>query len=680
MFASVLIANRGEIAVRIARTARRLGLRTIAIYSQADTGALHVRSCDEAVEIGPAPAAQSYLDIDRIIAAARRTGAQCVHPGYGFLSENAAFAEACAAAGLIFVGPSPAAIRAMGLKDRSKALMEEAGVPVVPGYHGAQQDFLGRRADEIGYPVLIKAVAGGGGRGMRRVDRAADFEGALDAARREAQSAFGDARVLIEKYIEAPRHVEIQILADCHGRTIHLGERDCSLQRRYQKVIEEAPAPDMTPALRAEMGRTAVRAARTVGYVGAGTIEFICEGAAGLRSGGYWFMEMNTRLQVEHPVTEAVTGIDLVEWQFRIAAGEPLTVAEIVLPAGHAVEARVYAEDPDRGFLPSPGRIAVLEWPDQEGVRIDAGVAAGDRVPADYDPMIGKVIAHAPSRDEALDRLSAALRDAVVVGPRVNTPFLRAVVDHSAFRAGRFDTGFIERHRGELLRVDPQAEARAIERGIAVLFESERKRIAAATRSRNFAWSDGSSDIWVNPWAANDGFSLGPPRTLPIDIVVDGTARRAMVSFDTQGARVAITPMTAEGVPGETATDTVAADATSTLTLRAFEVADGIVVVAGGRQYHVALPRYETAGVARGGGDGSVLAPMNGRIVAIFVALGEQVMTGARLAAMEAMKMEHSLTAPIAGTVAEILTAPGSQVAEGAVVLRIEAERQKPRA
>jgi 3-methylcrotonyl-CoA carboxylase alpha subunit len=680
MFSSVLIANRGEIAVRIARTARRLGLRSIAVYSQADAGALHVRACDEAVEIGPPPAAQSYLDIDRLIAAARRTGAQCVHPGYGFLSENAAFAEACAAAGLVFVGPSAAAIRAMGLKDRAKSLMEQAGVPVVPGYHGAQQDALVSRADEIGYPVLIKAVAGGGGRGMRRVDRAADFESALDAARREAQSAFGDARVLIEKYIAAPRHVEIQILADRLGRTIHLGERDCSLQRRHQKVIEEAPAPGMTPALRAEMGQAAVRAARTVGYVGAGTVEFICDSTAGLRSGGYWFMEMNTRLQVEHPVTEAVTGIDLVEWQFRIAAGEPLAVAENAAPAGHAVEARLYAEDPDRGFLPSPGRITALEWPSHEGVRIDAGVAAGDSVPPDYDPMIGKIIAYAESRDEALARLSAALRDTVVVGPRVNTPFLRALADHAAFRAGRFDTGFIERHRGQLLRVDPRTEARAIEVGVAALLERERKRIAAATRARNIGWFETSSEIWSNPWAANDGFSLGAPRNLPIDIVVDGTARRAMVSFDTHGARVAICPMTTEGVPGDAATDTGAGDPPSAPPPRTFEVADGIVVVADGRQYHVALLRYETAGAARGGGDGSVLAPMNGRIVAIFVALGEHVTPGARLAAMEAMKMEHNLTAPIAGTVAEIMTAPGSQVAEGAVVLRIEAEGQKPRA
>ncbi len=397
--------------------------------------------------IGPSPPRESYLAIEKLVAAALRTGAQCVHPGYGFLSENAEFAEACAKAGLVFVGPPPAAIRAMGLKDRAKALMEKAGVPVVPGYHGEQQAaaFLKRKAYEIGYPVLIKAVAGGGGRGMRRVDKHAEFEEALEGATREASAAFGDARVLIEKYVEAPRHIELQVFADSHGNVIHLNERDCSLQRRHQKVIEEAPAPGMTADLRAKMGDAAVAAARAVGYVGAGTVEFIADGSADLRD--FWFMEMNTRLQVEHPVTEAITGLDLVEWQFRVAAGEALALAQDAVPLdGHAVEARLYAEDPDRGFLPSPGRIAVLELPAGEGIRVDAGVAAGDVVPPDYDPMIAKVIAHAPTREAALARLAAALGETVVVGPRVNTPLLKALVEHPEFRAGRFDTGFIARH------------------------------------------------------------------------------------------------------------------------------------------------------------------------------------------------------------------------------------------
>ena len=381
MFASVLIANRGEIACRIARTAARLGMRTIAVYSQADAAALHVRQCDEAHLIGPAPAAESYLVIDRIIEVARKSGAQCIHPGYGFLSENAEFAEACAKAGVVFVGPPPSAIRAMGLKDRAKALMQKAGVPVVPGYHGERQEpaLLRQKAFEIGYPVLIKAVAGGGGKGMRRVDTHAEFDLALEAAQREAKSSFGDGRVLIEKYVSAPRHIELQVFADAHGHAIHLNERDCSLQRRHQKVIEEAPAPGMSAELRAAMGEAAVKAALAVGYVGAGTVEFIADGSNGLRPDRYWFMEMNTRLQVEHPVTEAITGLDLVEWQFRIAAGESLPLGQDEVPLqGHAVEARVYAEDPARGFLPSTGTLLALQFPD--GVRVDTGVAQGSAI------------------------------------------------------------------------------------------------------------------------------------------------------------------------------------------------------------------------------------------------------------------------------------------------------------
>src|ERR1043166_308780 len=412
MFSSVLIANRGEIAVRVARTARRLGMRVIAVYSEADARALHVRIADEAYLIGPPPARESYLVVDKIIEAAALSHADCIHPGYGFLSENAQFAQSCADAGVVFVGPPPAAIRAMGLKDQAKALMEKAGVPVVPGYHGERQDakFLKEKAYEIGYPVLIKAVAGGGGKGMRRVDKHAEFDAALEGAAREAQSAFGDPRVLIEKYVTAPRHVEIQVFADRHGNVIHLNERDCSLQRRHQKVIEEAPAPGMTEAVRAAMGRAATEAARAVGYEGAGTVEFIADGAQGLRPNGFWFMEMNTRLQVEHPVTEAITGLDLVELQFRVAAGEelPLAQAEVRID-GHAAEARLYAEDPERNFLPSTGKLATLEFPSGEGVRIDTGVEQGSVVSPWYDPMIAKVIAHGRDRTEAEARLAGAL-------------------------------------------------------------------------------------------------------------------------------------------------------------------------------------------------------------------------------------------------------------------------------
>ena len=438
MFRSVLIANRGEIACRIARTAKRLGLRTIAVYSEADAHALHVRSCDEAYCIGPAPARDSYLAIERIVAVAKQAGAECVHPGYGFLSENADFVDACNQAGIAFVGPPAAAMRAMGVKDRAKTLMEKAGVPVVPGYHGERQDakFLKEKAYEIGYPVLIKPAAGGGGRGLRRVDKHAEFETALEGAIREAESAFGSSRVLIEKYVAAPRHIEIQVFADGHGNVIHLGERDCSLQRRHQKVIEEAPAPGMTAELRAQMGAAAVEAARAVGYVGAGTVEFIADGTKGLRADAFWFIEMNTRLQVEHPVTEAVTALDLVEWQFRVACGEklPLEQSQVRID-GHAIEARLYAEDPESGFLPSTGRIVALELP--ADIRVDSGVEAGGEVTPYYDAMIAKLIAHAPTREAALDRLAAALDRTVIAGPRMQRGLSRRADPSERVPAGQ---------------------------------------------------------------------------------------------------------------------------------------------------------------------------------------------------------------------------------------------------
>src|SRR5580692_9822021 len=437
MFKSVLIANRGEIACRIARTAKRLGLRTIAVYSAADANALHVRCCDEAHFIGEAEPRQSYLNIERLIAAAKESGAQCVHPGYGFLSENADFAEACASSGIAFVGPPPAAIRAMGLKDVAKALMEKARVPVVPGYHGERQDvkFLKEKAYELGYPVLIKPAAGGGGRGMRRVDKHADFDSALEGAIREAQSSFGSGRVLIEKYVLSPRHIEVQVFADNFGNAIHLGERDCSLQRRHQKVIEESPAPGMTPELRAKIGAAAVEAAKAVGYSGAGTVEFVADGSSGLRADAFWFIEMNTRLQVEHPVTEEVTGLDLVEWQFRVADGEKLSLSQNQIRLdGHAIEARVYAEDPEHGFLPSTGAIVALQLP--KDIRVDSGVEAGGEVTPFYDAMIAKLIAHAPTREAALDKLAAALDQTLIAGPRSNLAFLTKLCRADEFREG----------------------------------------------------------------------------------------------------------------------------------------------------------------------------------------------------------------------------------------------------
>jgi 3-methylcrotonyl-CoA carboxylase alpha subunit len=641
MFNSVLIANRGEIAVRIARTAKRIGLRVVAVYSEADGDALHVRVADEAHLIGPPAARESYLVAEKLIEVARKSGAQCIHPGYGFLSENAAFAEACAAAGIVFVGPPPSAIRAMGLKDQAKALMEKAGVPVVPGYHGELQDpkFLKEKAYQVGYPVLIKAVAGGGGKGMRRVDKHAEFDAALESATREGQSSFGDPRVLIEKYVTAPRHIEMQVFADSHGNVIHLNERDCSLQRRHQKVIEEAPAPGMTAEVRAIMGRAATEAARAVGYQGAGTIEFIADGAQGLRPDGFWFMEMNTRLQVEHPVTEAITGLDLVEMQFRVAAGEklPLTQDQVRI-GGHAAEARLYAEDPARGFLPSTGKLAALEFPVGDGIRIDAGVEQGSAVSPYYDPMIAKVIAHGRDRNEALSRLASALGETVVVGPHANAAFLKALVSHEEFRAGRFDTGFIDRNIDELIKVDPVAEAGAVAAAVEAL-------LAQPSTARNVGWAD--------PWSATDGFSLGATRTFDIDITVDGHAAKARVAWTDQ-AHVTVEGMGArDGV-------------------RLIPVAGGVVVVGGGVQRLVALKSYDAVDVDHLDGDGVVKAPMHGKVLAIFVDQGAIVQKGQRVAVVEAMKMEHALLAPGDGTVTEVLASVGAQVAEGATILSIE--------
>ena len=525
MFSSVLIANRGEIACRIARTAKRLGLRTIAVYSAADAHALHRRLCDEAYFIGPAESRESYLSIDRLIEVAKLAGAECVHPGYGFLSESGDFADACAQAGIAFVGPPAAAMRAMGLKDRAKALMEKAGVPIVPGYHGERQDgkFLKEQADKIGYPVLIKPAAGGGGRGMRRVDSHAAFDDALEGAVRETATAFGSTRVLIEKYIAAPRHIEIQVFGDRYGNVVHLGERDCSLQRRHQKVIEETPAPGMTGPLRAQMGAAAVAAAKAVGYVGAGTVEFVADGTAGLRADGFWFIEMNTRLQVEHPVTEAVTGIDLVAWQFQIAAGERLPLEQTQIGFdGHAIEARVYAEDPEHGFLPSTGRIVGLEMP--ADIRVDTGVEQGGEVTPFYDPMIAKLIAHAPSRDAAIDRMSAALDHTLVAGVRSNVAFLGALCRAPSFREGKVDTGFIDRNLAALGAVPQGPDHAAAAAGVACLLADEVSDQGSV-----------SAEEANSPWAARDAFQLGGIRSITVPVVVDGESANATVSYGKAG-------------------------------------------------------------------------------------------------------------------------------------------------
>ena len=661
MLDSVLIANRGEIACRIIRTARRLGMRTVAVHSEADAHAPFVAMADEAHLIGPAPARESYLAIEKIVAAAKASGAACIHPGYGFLSERAEFAEACAAAGIVFVGPPAAAIRAMGLKDAAKALVAKAGVPVVPGYHGARQEpeFLAREAEKIGFPVLIKAVAGGGGKGMRRVDEPGVFAAALESAQREAAGAFGDSRVLVEKYVLSPRHVEIQVFADRHGTVVHLFERDCSLQRRHQKVIEEAPAPGMTEEVRAAMGRAAVEAARAVGYAGAGTVEFIADGREGLRADRFWFMEMNTRLQVEHPVTEAVTALDLVELQFRVAAGEPLPFSQDDLSIdGHAVEARLYAEDPEKGFLPSTGKLWALKFPDGEGVRVDAGVAEGDAVTPFYDPMIAKVIAHGATRDEALDRLSAALGDTLVAGPKTNLAFLRALADAPEFRAGRFDTGFIDRNLEALGAAPRPLDAEAARLGALMLIDDEGEGLEA--RQIGLSPAEGLD----SPWAARDGFQLGPPRRHGLAVVVEGRRHEMAVTWTASGPEVGFGDGASRLTPGHFAGSGRSFPRTDT----------GVIVLAGGRQTRV--DRHDPFAVDLEHMDegGTVKAPMHGKLVAVFVKPGDKVEKGRHLAIVEAMKMEHALVAPAAGEVVEVAAEPGAQVAEGARLIVIATE------
>ncbi len=632
---SVLIANRGEIACRVIRTARRLGLRTIAVYSEADAGAPHVRLADEAHPIGPAPARESYLRGDVILEVAKRSGAACVHPGYGFLSENTEFAAACAAAGIVFVGPPSSAIEAMGLKDAAKALVEKAGVPVVPGYHGSNQDpaFLKEKAYQIGYPVLIKAVAGGGGKGMKRVDRHADFDEALQSAQREARNAFGDARVLIEKYVTAPRHVEIQVFGDSRGNVVHLFERDCSAQRRHQKVIEEAPAPGMPPEVREAMGRAAVNAAKAVGYVGAGTVEFIADGSRGLRADGFYFMEMNTRLQVEHPVTEMITGLDLVELQLRVAAGEPLPFAQGDLTIqGHAVEARVYAEDPENDFLPSTGKLWALRLPEETGgIRIDSGVAEGGAVTPFYDPMIAKVIAHGATRDEALDRLTAALRQTIVAGPKSNVRFLRLLANHPDFRAGKLDTGLIEREKAALGAVEQPLDAEAARAAAHRLLT----RAKAALGGRP-GWAEN------DPWSTSDGFGLGVGA---IELMIDGH-RQAVVPDD------------------------------ASETQQVVDADEAVLVIRDNRQTRVSLfdPFDIDLDAMDDTGGAAVKSPMHGKLVALMVKPGDAVAKGQKLAVVEAMKMEHALASPRDGVVAEVLGEVGAQVGEGARVVVLQEE------
>ena len=619
MINSLLIANRGEIACRIIRTARRLGIRTVAVYSDADTTALHVRMADEAVHIGPSPARESYLVQEKILAAARGSGAEAIHPGYGFLSENAEFAEAVQAAGLIWVGAPAASIRAMGLKDAAKQRMIAAGVPVTPGYLGEDQspNRLQAEADAIGYPVLIKAVAGGGGKGMRKVDAATQFAELLDSCRREAAASFGDDRVLIEKYILSPRHIEVQVFGDTHGNVVHLFERDCSLQRRHQKVIEEAPAPGMDAATRAAICEAAVKAARAVDYVGAGTIEFIADGSDGLRADHIWFMEMNTRLQVEHPVTEAITGQDLVEWQLRVASGEPLPKRQEELRIrGWAMEARLYAENPATGFLPSTGPLDRLRLP--RGIRVDSGVEEGGEVTPFYDPMIAKLIVQGETRTAAAAKLARAAAKVEVWPVRTNAAFLARAAAHPEFVSGQVDTGFIERHAAALV---PAAEPNA-----------------AVLQAAGQALPPAKSG---DPWTDLAGFRANAAPACEVELEVAG--RPYLVVLEQAGQR---RPRIHDG-------------------------ADDRVLFAGGEAWAFGPRRADHVAGGGAASDGAILAPMPGRIVAVAVAEGEAVAKGQRLVVLEAMKMEQALVAPFDGVVAELKAREGGQVSEGTLLVRI---------
>lgn len=642
MFTSLLVANRGEIACRIFRTARRLGLRTVAVYSDADADAMHVSMADDAVGLGPAPAAQSYLDIEKVIAAAKQSAAEAIHPGYGFLSENAEFARACEAAGIVFVGPPAAAIETMGSKMASKQLMQDAGVPVLPGYHGANQDaaFLAEQAQAVGFPVLIKASAGGGGKGMRLVTNAAEFDAQLAGAKREALAAFGDDAVLLERFLTSPKHIEVQLMADTHGEVVHLFERDCSVQRRHQKVIEEAPGPTVTPTLREKLGQTAIMAARKVGYVGAGTVEFIAEGDE------FFFMEMNTRLQVEHPVTEAITGLDLVELQLQVAAGEPLAVTQSQLQmTGHAVEVRLYAESPAKKFLPSTGRLSHFSIPDT--IRVDTGVRSGDNITPHYDPMLAKLIAHGEDRPTAVAALANALRGAKVAGVEHNLGYLIGVLEHDAFAAGDYTTSIAEAVHEEV--VPDQQAAFSV---LAALFILEQQQ---------------GTDVWQS----SAGFRSNLPARQQVllrqgkqQLQVDIGAEQATVNEVQLGL----------GVAHEQHSGAVNARINGH-NRHGYVMRDGgfVYVMCDGHTERFVevtddISRYQNQALSRGG----VAAPMPGQVIAVNVKAGDAVKPGDVLVVVEAMKMEHSVTAAKAGTVKKVLFGPGDRVEEGVELVEFE--------
>ena len=660
MFRKLLVANRGEIACRVMSTAHRLGIRTVAIYSDADRDALHVQMADEAWRIGPPPASQSYLDIDQVMTAAAAAEADAVHPGYGFLSENPDFIEACAAAGIVFVGPPAAAVRAMGLKDAAKRLMEAVGVPVIPGYHGEDQDdtALLAHARRIGFPVLVKAVAGGGGRGMRRADTEAEFADALEGARREARSSFGNDAVLVERCVPKPRHIEIQVFADAHGNAVHLFERDCSLQRRHQKVVEETPAPGMTPSMRSAMGAAAVASARAIDYRGAGTVEFIADATEGLSEDRFWFMEMNTRLQVEHPVTEMVTGTDLVEWQLRVAAGEPLPVGQSELALeGHAMEARVYAEDPECGFLPATGVLAHFETPKESAhLRIDRGVRTGDTITPHYDPMIAKIIAHGADRDTALERLAGALRTFEIAGVTTNVAFLSRLVADAGFRTGAVDTGLIDRGLDTLLARGPVPDA--------VL-------AAAAMHAAGVLARPVAGSRWNDPWSTLVGWRLWGAAEQRVHLEIDGDAVEALVTYlDDGGCCVDSGTTSLVAKPVRRDGDCVVLElADRIVSARIVPGGTGVHLLHDARTYSVTLPRHAAEDGETAGTVGHVTAPLPGKVVKTAVCSGDTVERGETLVVLEAMKMELGVEAPRDGVIDEVTVSEGDQVIEGAVLV-----------
>ncbi|KGF70414.1 3-methylcrotonyl-CoA carboxylase [Hoeflea sp. BAL378] len=663
MITKILIANRGEIAARVIRTARKMGIATVAVYSEADAKALHVEMADEAVLIGPAPVSESYLKGEAILDAARRTGADAIHPGYGFLSENPDFVEKVEKAGLIFIGPSAKAIRAMGLKDAAKALMEKAKVPVVPGYHGEAQDLvvLAGKANEIGFPVLIKARAGGGGKGMRKVEAQADFAAALSSARREAKASFGDDRVLVEKYVTTPRHIEIQVFGDSHGNVVHLFERDCSAQRRHQKVIEEAPAPDMPDEMRAAMGAAAVQAAKAIHYAGAGTVEFIVDASEGLRPDRFWFMEMNTRLQVEHPVTELVTGLDLVEWQIRVAAGEALPMRQEDLAInGHAVEARIYAEDAGKGFLPAVGRLVHLRFPDGD-IRVDAGVREGDEITPFYDPMIAKVIAHGKTRAEALGKLAGALGRTEIAGTVTNTAFLAKLCRDADFAAGRLDTGLIDRNLASLTTVAPAPDSIV---ALAALAASG--MVAAGAADGDVARAIGPFEIWGTPRRRVVLEIDGEHRSFRIERC---GADRWRVSGPGLESGLDLEAVRASGADWSFRADGI------TRRCRLAQSEPSVAVFHEGLTHLFGKPRGKRTDDKAAGGD-QVVSAMPGVVKQVLAAQGQSVKSGDALVIMEAMKMEMTLAAPRDGVVAEVMVVVGAQVSDGVSLVTLQPEAE----